>query len=39
MKLIVRERADQDLDAIFDWIARDNPRSPKDAALTQEAIL
>jgi toxin ParE1/3/4 len=25
MKIIVREKADADLDAIFAWIAKDNP--------------
>lgn len=27
MKVIVREKADADLDNIFQWIARDNPRA------------
>lgn len=27
MKVIVRARADADLDAIFQWIANDNPRA------------
>jgi plasmid stabilization system protein ParE len=30
MKVIIREKADQDLDAIFAWIARDNPRAATD---------
>jgi plasmid stabilization system protein ParE len=27
MKVIVREKVDADLDDIFQWIARDNPRA------------
>jgi plasmid stabilization system protein ParE len=27
MKVIVREKADADLDDIFQWIAKDNPRA------------
>ena len=27
MKVIVREKADDDLDDIFQWIAKDNPRA------------
>lgn len=27
MKIIVRAKADEDLDGIFAWIARDNPRA------------
>ena len=27
MKVIVRERAEDDLDDIFQWIAKDNPRA------------
>jgi plasmid stabilization system protein ParE len=27
MKVIVREKVDQDLDAIFAWIAQNNPRA------------
>ena len=27
MKVIVREKVDSDLDDIFQWIARDNPRA------------
>jgi hypothetical protein len=26
MKIVVRKRADEDLDHIFEWIAKDNPR-------------
>jgi toxin ParE1/3/4 len=27
MKVVVREKAEDDLDSIFQWIARDNPRA------------
>ena len=27
MKVIVREKAEDDIDDIFQWIARDNPRA------------
>ncbi|MEA2904867.1 MAG: toxin ParE1/3/4 [Alphaproteobacteria bacterium] len=27
MKIVIRERADEDLDAIFAWIEKDNPRA------------
>jgi addiction module RelE/StbE family toxin len=27
MKIIIRAKADEDLDGIFAWIARDNPRA------------
>ena len=27
MKIVVRARADADLNAIFDWISKDNPRA------------
>lgn len=27
MKIIIRERAEDDLDHIFNWIAKDNPRA------------
>jgi toxin ParE1/3/4 len=27
MKIVVREKADRDLDSIFAWIAKDNPRA------------
>lgn len=30
MKVIVREKAEEDLDRIFAWIARDNPRAAVD---------
>jgi toxin ParE1/3/4 len=30
MKVIVREKAEEDLDRIFAWIARDNPRAAAD---------
>ena len=30
MKIILRENADEDLEAIFAWIANDNPRAAAD---------
>ncbi len=30
MKIVVHEKADADLDHIFDWIAQDNPRAATD---------
>ena len=30
MKVIVREKAEEDLDRIFAWIAKDNPRAAAD---------
>jgi len=30
MKIVVRAKADQDLDGIFAWIAKDNPRAAID---------
>jgi toxin ParE1/3/4 len=27
MKIVVRKKADEDLDHIFEWIAKDNPRA------------
>jgi plasmid stabilization system protein ParE len=36
MKVIVRERAEDDLDNIFQWITKDNPRA---AAATVSGIV
>ncbi len=30
MRLLIRPEADADLDRIFEWIAKDNPRAAKD---------
>ena len=30
MKVVVREKAEEDLDRIFAWIAKDNPRAAAD---------
>ena len=30
MKVLIRPEADRDLDGIFDWIAKDNPRAAID---------
>lgn len=30
MKVLIRPEADADLDGIFDWIAKDNPRAAMD---------
>jgi plasmid stabilization system protein ParE len=30
MKIVVRARADEDLDRIYDWIAQDNPQAARD---------